>query len=442
MRRLSLRSAQSAGRFFARGIFFLIVAAAAASQPVTLYDADAEHLWNRLHRVLFIRTSPSGMEFGHDAVNPLLRPRSTHLLTGTSREQAVAILREFLEKNGEKLVADATRRALLQRGLWAAFDWAAEPSDAHRPPGLEPAARELSELLGRVLARLTLTAEEVRALPDTYRAAVASKKFPTAFDEAAPDTPFLPPDLLDPAGGWVCLGEQVRTQGRTFLKLVPRHVDEFSSSVFAVFIWMPEGRAATKAWLGRLNNFATPWVVDGRRVSIHRDLPQFPHGTQLALLRCAMVIGPEGALVPTRIVESLQVRRYHAPADKPGEARQVMQEFVLTRKGADSDAPVSLRSLGKDEKGFREFSDLADAFEPQGPGRWEEPHLDVVLKTCIGCHHDPGVRSFNTYTRTFGPQLTVPPPLVETTMEEREQASIYWKQTRYDWGLLRGLMMR
>lgn len=52
------------------------------------------------------------------------------------------------------------------------------------------------------------------------------------------------------------------------------------------------------------------------------------------------------------------------------------------------------------------------------------------------------MQSFNTYTRLFGPQLTHPPVLVEMTLAEREQASIYWKQTRYDWGLLRSVMAR
>lgn len=418
----------------------LIVPICSAQQPVTLYDSDPAHLWNRLHRALFIRTAPSGREFGHDTANVLLRSRSTHLLQGQSREQAVKVLREFLDKRGEKMVTDSTRRALLQHDLWAAFDWAAEPNGEHRPPGLEPALAELRELLGRVIARLTLGDRDLRALPDTYRAAVAAKKFATAFDEASPETPFLPPDLLDPAGGWVCLNEPVTSQGRSFMKLVPRHVDIFSRSVFAVFIWMPEGRAATKAWLEQLNNLPSPWEVDGRRVSVHRKVPEFPHGTQLALLRRAMVIGDKGELMPTRIVESLQLRRYHAPPNKEGAAKQFVQEFVLTRKGADNTAPANLRPIGKDEKGFAEFGDLADPFDEQGTGRIEEPQERNILGTCIGCHHNPGVQSFNAYTRIFGPQLTLPPALVESTLAEREAASIYWKQTRYDWGLLRGGM--
>ena len=50
------------------------------------------------------------------------------------------------------------------------------------------------------------------------------------------------------------------------------------------------------------------------------------------------------------------------------------------------------------------------------------------------------MRSFNTYTRAFG-GASMAPKLVEGTVSERAEAAIYWKQTRYDWGLLRGLMM-
>ncbi|MEO7319090.1 MAG: hypothetical protein ABIZ56_08895 [Chthoniobacteraceae bacterium] len=413
---------------------------APAEEPVTLYDSDPAHLWNRLHRALFIRTSPSGREFGHDDVDILLRPRSaTHLLAAPSREPALAVLREFVEKNGAKLVTDATRRALLQHDLWAAFDWAADANGAHRPPEAEPALRELRPALARVLSQLTLAEADFRALPDTFAAALASKKFAATFDPAAPETPFLPKDLLDPEGEWVCLSEQVNTQGRTFHKLVPDHADRLSRSVFAVFIRVPEGRAATKTWLDRLINFGNRWEIDGQRLRLHRNLPEFPHGTQLALLRRAMVIGEGAALVPTRVVESLQMRTFHSPPGSADGAREYAQEFVLTRKGGE---PASLRPIGKGEKGFSEIGDLADPFEEQGPGRFSEPSQQVILSTCIGCHHNPGLPSFNTYTRSFGPQLTTAPGLIEGPLSEREDAAIFWKQTRYDWGLLRGLMAR
>src|SRR4051794_29276803 len=57
---------------------------AAASVPVTIYDPDPEHLWNRLHKALWVRTGPDGNEYGHDRLDPLLWMETRHLVEGRS----------------------------------------------------------------------------------------------------------------------------------------------------------------------------------------------------------------------------------------------------------------------------------------------------------------------------------------------------------------------
>jgi hypothetical protein len=116
-----------------------------ASTPVTVYDPDPGHLWNRLHRALWVRVADDGKEYGHDRLDPLLWPESKHLTTGKANEEAVAALDEFLRKDGDKLVADPLKQSVLQRDLWAILDWAAEPggklSGGVASPGAGGAAR-------------------------------------------------------------------------------------------------------------------------------------------------------------------------------------------------------------------------------------------------------------------------------------------------------------
>jgi len=46
----------------------------------SLYHADPEHLWNRLHEALFVRVGPDGRTYGQDRLEPLLWRGSKHLL--------------------------------------------------------------------------------------------------------------------------------------------------------------------------------------------------------------------------------------------------------------------------------------------------------------------------------------------------------------------------
>lgn len=77
-----------------------------------------------------------------------------------------------------------------------------------RPPEDEPARDAARRRIARLMRRIALTPEEIRALPDNLSAAVSSGRHAKAFDPAEPDRPFLPADLLDPRGPWVLLGRE------------------------------------------------------------------------------------------------------------------------------------------------------------------------------------------------------------------------------------------
>src|SRR5262249_40313140 len=154
----------------AAGAVFLLLflPAPAAAEPegrqVKIYADDPEHLWNRLHVALFVRTTAQGKSYGHDEGDPLLWPESTFLLTGEHHKHVLALLDEFLARDGDRLVKDPLRRAVFQHDLWAIFDWLADRGDRHGRFSSE--RRALYVRLAKVIRRLALSKEEIDKLPD------------------------------------------------------------------------------------------------------------------------------------------------------------------------------------------------------------------------------------------------------------------------------------
>src|SRR5206468_1302812 len=208
---------------------------------------------------------------------------SRHLLEGTSHKKAIKVLDEFLATHGEKLVHDPLRRAILQRDLWAVFDWTAEkrPSES----ASRRALKDLQLRLAPVIRRLALTKEEIDALPDNYAAAANSHKFENDYNETKPEAPFLPADLFSTDGPWVCVG----LNGAE--RIAPTHVVQSGGrSAFLVFMRTPGGRREATNYLRQFRDFPQPYVHETNRFfpnqmeAVHNpNLPQFPDGTVLAL---------------------------------------------------------------------------------------------------------------------------------------------------------------
>jgi hypothetical protein len=135
---------------------------------------------------------------------------------------------------------DPLKRAVLQRDLWAVFDWAAAG------PGLPRQRRELETRLAEAIHRVALTSAQVRALPDNYSDAVATQQFAPAYDPRNPRHPFLPPELFRSDGPWVCLSA---------FSQEPTAAVHFSGrSLFLVFMRLPGGRDATLAYIHKLRS--------------------------------------------------------------------------------------------------------------------------------------------------------------------------------------------
>jgi hypothetical protein len=200
-----------------------------------LYDANPNHLWNRIHEDFHVRVAPDGSEYGFDRVDPLLWRETRYLLTGPSYLRAIRVLDQFLASNGERLIKDPLKRAVFQNDLWAIFDWLASTSE-----GDKAARTALMRRVARVMRRVALTRKNIEALPDTYAAAVASGAFADRAD-ASRQQPFLPRDLFSATGPWVSVGG--------FETLLPQHAAELGRSAFIVLWNLPGGSAETMGYL-------------------------------------------------------------------------------------------------------------------------------------------------------------------------------------------------
>ena len=428
-------------------------AAAPASRAATapsarFYDDEPNHLWNRLHATIFNRTGLDGRTYGTNALDPLLWPSTRHLIDDPSHTQLIALLDDF-NAGGERLVRDPAKRAILQRDLWAVFDWAV----ARRSPELTDdrawRAAELSTQLARAIEALAMERPRINALPDNYADAVASGEIPAAFDPAHPHRPFLPPDMFDRAGPWVITGE---ADGAARL-----HQMFFTRSVFHVALNLPGGREATLAYVKQLGSVPKLWVDNpnyrpdappdsrGEPLSYTPDLPQFPAGTQVALIRQSLLIDDQGRLVPTRLTESVQLRVYRRiapsnPSDATEDAPQAVFEWTLDRAALLASRRGGLVPTKSDSIDFTLFmSRDLDPFEVRPhPGRRFTPPPSS-LTSCMHCHNGAGVYSFQTFVQ-FQSRHKRPRSLYDTDASSAPSRAVDHKRDRYNWGLLRGLM--
>ena len=409
----------------------------------SIYDSNPKHLWNRLHEALFIRTAPGWKSYGIDRLDPLFWSSTKHLLVEPSHRQALAVLDEFLNVHGEKLIGDPLKRAWLQHDLWSLFDWSASP---YRGENLVRERQELQRPLAIAIRRLALSRAEIASLPDNYARAETNILLTT-----------LPRGLSQRDGDWVCVGANGSSP------VAPEHVSAFGGrSVFLVMLRLPEGRRAAVSYLDQLRSFERPWAYTKQpgaareSLLLNPEIPQFPTNTQWGLVRRMCVIDTEGRVQPTPVTESIQVRRYleMPPGTNSAIAQrlsfmqaQQFSEFVMSRrlegllravtKGEKDILFVQLHSGGMDPFEFV----VPDGVAIEGPTRLREDELQSnVLQSCSNCHGRPGVQSVLTYNQTFGlTSFRRPPELVDSNPEQEAMVTIQWKHRQFDWGLLQGL---
>jgi hypothetical protein len=345
-------------------------------------------LWNRLHAALraLIKAAETSDPWELD---PFLWRHDHYEFSGKAQKAALNVLDEFIAKNGHTLVKDPLKRALLQRDLWALFD---SPGLPRWPPKKDP-QMELAARLARIIPRLSLTAEEIKKLPNNYAEAVAAK-----------EAWFLPADLWKPQGPWVLLGDEAQ------LPLALTHVEFLGGrSTFFVFLRLAKAREPTLTFLDEL-----------RKRGPNVEPSPLPSGWQVALVRQMQLIDDRGKPVTTNITESLQLR-------------DGAFELKLSRRALLAGKP-SLKLVGEDDR-ERPYLLFMGYNAGQGP--------EKVLDSCSKCHGGSNrINSVLSYGR-FRPLRLIPtakPTLIAAKREDVEMWSRHWKGNRYDWGLLQGMI--
>ncbi|MDA0765624.1 MAG: hypothetical protein O3A87_01745 [Verrucomicrobia bacterium] len=413
---------------------------ASAERPAgAIFHPDPSHLWNRLHHAFFVRPEGGPESPDPDAVDPPLWPDTSGFLkTGASNEAAIAVLDEFLSSDGAALIPDPLKRAVMQHDLWAAFDWSVNTSSPESPErSSDRSLAPLRSLLAAAIRQLALTGEEIDALPDNLANAAAAGVFRADYDPANPRTPFLPADLLDPAGPWVCV------RGALEGPSAPIHADYYQGrSPFLVFLRLPGDRKATMGYLNELNQ-ATSRAAGGEA----KELPQFPVGTMAALLRRMTVIDDRGRIQLTPVTQTLQMRVYRLVGSEvtDHENSQAAVKFRMERAGLFAEGHQGLKAIDWSEPLSVSLLQQNDRYEDKDG----HSSIKTTMQSCIACHSCGGatIHSVFTYKQDDwvpGANLMAPNQLrlLVTDPLSEVKRTVRWKQGRYDWGMLMGLLER
>lgn len=420
---------------------------AAMAKPFTVavYDADPEHLWNRLYAALYMRITDDGQMYGQDELDPLLWENSTYLLTGPRYQQILGLLNEFLDQRGEKLITHPLKRALFQHDLWAVFDWLADPYVEHdsATAHLGEERRALRNRLAPVIRRLALSVEQIETLPDNYRVAVASGAYPPNFDGAHAEKAFLPRDLFDDHGPWV----HFQTEGgKPYPFGKPTALTHVyfvgGRSVFFVFMNVPGGRQSTldlmRAWNAFPRANATP-VRQTADAPSNAGLPP-PPGTRLALVRQMVLIDAKGERRVTRLIESVQIRVVNSSTKNDND----FYEFTIRRKelfdsnnglcaGRSDQITLPLFNHTHDRDAFEVPNRVRRLREVASERVRNEPMTQNLRVECISCHKRPEIVTANAFFHDRSPELAASERANEVERVMR------WKGEKYQWGLLQGL---
>jgi len=200
----------------------------------------------------------------------------------------------------------------------------------------------------------------------------------------------------------------------------------------------------------------------------NRQLPPFPVGTEVALVRRALLIASPNTATATALTESVQLRIYRevpemtaqtviaavdhgTAANKRAQSWQSFHEFQLSRSRLFAGRAGGLRAVGPDELDFDTGFTLVlhDEFENREPdprGRsFSERSQGLTKKNCVACHSLPGVYSFNSYF-DYRDHLqdrdtsARPFSLSEMPVSTVAGAAVKWKAGRPSWTALRKLL--
>ncbi len=319
--------------------------------PLPLYDADPQSLANRLFAAFYIRASdiptkrggaPLRRIEGGDVIDFLAWAGSDYWSAPDTCQRLSALLDECLEDPLRVRPADPLRRAILQRDLWAPFDFLVSRNIAREG---DQATRQRRDVVCRKLAAviraLTLSEQEIESLPDTYALAVESGRFASEhrFD---PAVDYLPPGLLTAANEWqeIDFFQPSDIHEDIQERFVTLHTRNYKGrSYFRVFFRFPGGRPALEEYLKYVDEEGIDWKAGAHRgfIQVRAGTRQIPIETEVALVQFLITLDDQLRPTPTSIVESVRLRVFRnvdggaEPPTNTGAGMNV-SEFTLKRR--------------------------------------------------------------------------------------------------------------
>ncbi len=282
--------------------------------PLPLYGADPHSLANRLFAALYIRTSeiptkrggtPIRRIEGGDVIDFLAWTESAYWSDAETCRRISVLLDECVADPSRMRPADPLRRAMLQRDLWAPFDFLVSRNIARAG---DKATRQRRDVICRKLAAvirvLTLSPREIKSLPDTYALAVKSGRFASEhrFD---PAVDYLPPRLFTAPDEWqeIDFFQPTDIHDDIQERFVTLHTRNYKGrSYFRVFIRFPGGRPALDEYLKSIDANGIDWKRSAHRgfIQVRDGARQIPVGTEVALVQFLMTLDDNFALLRRR----------------------------------------------------------------------------------------------------------------------------------------------
>jgi len=381
-----------------------------------------------------------------DGFAPPLWGNSSYLIKNESGRRFREALAAFAALSDAQIANyPALNRAILQHQLWAVFDWSAH---AGKRESFERSALEVMQRsLGSLIRRVALSAEEIQSLPDLVKNTSDSDAYPEGADPSAPLQPFFPKTIGSKESSWVCIsGAALRS------KFHDMH--EQWRSAFQIYIRLPGEREETLRYLKELNEFRDPWVtekpetillnrtrphggINNVDLYVNPNTPQFPNGTQVAMLEQWLLIRDDGQLVVSPLIASVQLREYLdlLTSKSSSQGKQGVAEFHLQARDLMK-GNLALVPLTHEQSYFRAGGIASDPYEPSQNRRHG---MGPRLKTCIECHSGWGIHSVNSRAQLFDVVSLEPPRLLERSPEETAHFTIEAKKNDFNWGLLQGV---
>jgi hypothetical protein len=420
-----------------------------SSGPLALFDTDPQHLWNRLFAAFYIRESklparPDGPPVkrieGGDWIDFFGWSGTSYWSEPEVCERLNLALTEFIDGHGERLLEDPLRRAVLQRDLWAAFDFLiGQNIERFGTREEQRRRRDVAARLAVIMRALAQPRETLEGLPDNYRAAVASGHFAAEHHfDSAPD--YLPPGLLTAQDEWVEIDfYQPNLHEDLADRFITLHTRNYRGrSYFRIFYRFPGGREALADFLEYVDAEGVDWRFAAQNgfIRLKPDVRQVPAGTEVALVQFMMALDDQLRPTPTRIVESVRLRTFanvDGSADPPTNTQLGMNvyEYTLKRRLLFDD----LRQGGL----AREPDDgplYRVIFQPRRGGRdWgERGRMETLVQQCASCHtgDGPGVRSLASLVNSggfdAGAQMGIAVPLAADQPSPRGARAARWKE--------------